>query len=85
LLTVDQNSNVVQLFSMLMKDDKSKQLCYYQAGIGTYTIPEIATPRFAKLSKLWDMAIGGHLNDHVMGGYEFLMENCELPRGCLFP
>ena len=25
-----QNSNVVQLFSMLKKDDKSRQVCYYQ-------------------------------------------------------
>ncbi|KAI0299806.1 hypothetical protein BC826DRAFT_993448 [Russula brevipes] len=69
------NSNIVQLFSMLKKDDKSQQMVYYQAGIGTYTIPEIATPFMAKLQKTIDMAIGNHLDAHVMGGYEFLMEN----------
>lgn len=69
------NSNIIQFFSMLKKDDKSQQLVYYQAGIGTYTIPEIATPLMAKLKKSIDMAIGSHLDAHVMGGYEFLMEH----------
>ncbi|KAI9455939.1 hypothetical protein BJY52DRAFT_1384548 [Lactarius psammicola] len=68
------NSNIIQFFSMLKKDDKSQQLVYYQAGIGTYTIPEIATPFMAKVKKTIDMAIGSHLDAHVMGGYEFLME-----------
>ncbi|KAG2353993.1 hypothetical protein BDR07DRAFT_1550880 [Suillus spraguei] len=45
------------------------------AGIGTYTIPEMATPMMAKVSKTIDMMIGNHLNAHVMGGYEFLMQN----------
>lgn len=59
---------------MLKKDDKSQQLVYYQAGIGTYTIPEIATPFVAKWKKTIDMAIASYLDAHVMGGYEFLME-----------
>ncbi|OJA19273.1 hypothetical protein AZE42_04491 [Rhizopogon vesiculosus] len=69
------NSNIVQLFSMLVKDDPNQQMVYYQAGIGTYTIPEMATPMMAKISKTVDMMIGSHLNAHVMGGYEFLMQN----------
>ncbi|KAG2141098.1 hypothetical protein DEU56DRAFT_900780 [Suillus clintonianus] len=69
------NSNIVQLFSMLVKDDPTQQLVYYQAGIGTYSIPEMATPFMAKVSKTVDMMIGNHLNAHVMGGYEFLMQN----------
>ncbi|KAH9957552.1 hypothetical protein BGW80DRAFT_194412 [Lactifluus volemus] len=69
------NSNIIQFFSMLKKDDKSQQLVYYQAGIGTYNIPEIATPFAAKVQKNLDMAFGNHLDAHVMGGYEFLMEN----------
>jgi len=69
------NSNIVELFSMLKKDDKSQQLVYYQAGIGTYNIPEIATPFWSKVHKKIDMAFGNHLDAHVMGGYEFLMEN----------
>ncbi|KAF5390603.1 hypothetical protein D9757_002578 [Collybiopsis confluens] len=48
------NSNVVQLFSILKKDDRDQQMVYYQAGIGTYTSPQIATPGMAKLAKVCD-------------------------------
>jgi len=41
-------------------------LCF-QAGIGTYTIPQIATPLMARISKTMDMAFGSHLDAHVMG------------------
>ncbi|KAI6159255.1 hypothetical protein EDD17DRAFT_1613144 [Pisolithus thermaeus] len=79
------NSNIVQLCSMLKKDDPSQQMVYYQAGIGTYTIPQIATPFYAKLSKTIDMMVGNNLNAHVMSGYEFLMQNYEAgDKICLF-
>ncbi|THH03449.1 hypothetical protein EW145_g6243 [Phellinidium pouzarii] len=79
------NSNVVQFFAMLKKGDKDQQLVYYQAGIGTYTIPQIATPFYAKLSKTLDAMIAIDLNHHVMGGYEFLMENYkEGDKICIF-
>ncbi|KAF8274309.1 hypothetical protein EI94DRAFT_1714127 [Lactarius quietus] len=68
------NSNIVNLFSMLKKGDNNQQIVYYQAGIGTYAIPQIATPMMVKWQKTIDMAIGNHLDAHVMEGYEFLME-----------
>lgn len=37
-----------------------------QAGIGTYTIPQIAKPMMAKVHKALDAMIGVHLNAHVM-------------------
>ncbi|KIN97166.1 hypothetical protein M404DRAFT_161121, partial [Pisolithus tinctorius Marx 270] len=77
----EDNSNIVQFFSMLKKDDPSQQMVYYQAGLGTYTIPQIATPLYAKLSKTIDAMVGSNLDAHVMAGYEFLMQNCEI---CLF-
>ncbi|KAG1879632.1 hypothetical protein C8R48DRAFT_626087 [Suillus tomentosus] len=81
----EDNSNIIQLFSMLVKDSPALQMVYYQAGIGTYTIPEIATPAMAKLSKTVDMMIGNHLNAHVMGGYEFLMQNYDAgDKICIF-
>ncbi|KAF7358977.1 DUF2235 domain-containing protein [Mycena sanguinolenta] len=48
----NDNSNIVQLFSMLHKGDRSRQMVYYQAGIGTYTSPQIATPFWSKISKV---------------------------------
>ncbi|KZV61060.1 hypothetical protein PENSPDRAFT_678653 [Peniophora sp. CONT] len=79
------NSNIVQLFQMLRKDNPSQQLVYYQAGIGTYTSPAVATQRMANLEKLVDMAIAKDLNAHVMSGYEFLMQNYEAnDKICIF-
>ncbi|KAF5317488.1 hypothetical protein D9619_013150 [Psilocybe cf. subviscida] len=69
------NSNIVELFSMLKKDDPDKQLVYYQAGIGTYTPPEIATPLVSKISKTLDMMVAWNIDAHIMSGYEFLMQN----------
>ncbi|KDR83174.1 hypothetical protein GALMADRAFT_56796 [Galerina marginata CBS 339.88] len=79
------NSNIVELFSMLKKDDPSKQLVYYQAGIGTYTTPQIATPGATKISQSLDMAVAWNLDAHIMGGYEFLMQNYRAnDRICIF-
>ncbi|KDR86028.1 hypothetical protein GALMADRAFT_399158 [Galerina marginata CBS 339.88] len=71
----DDNSNIVNFFTMLKKDDPEQQMVYYQAGIGTYTVPQIAKPMMAKLHRLMDAMVGVHLDAHVMGGYEFLMQN----------
>ncbi|CAK5282832.1 unnamed protein product [Mycena citricolor] len=79
------NSNIVQLFSMLPKGDRERQMVYYQAGIGTYTTPEIATPMMSRFSKLLDEMIAWNLHSHVMGGYEFLMQNYSAgDRICIF-
>ncbi|KAF7326066.1 DUF2235 domain-containing protein [Mycena kentingensis (nom. inval.)] len=79
------NSNIVQFFSMLPKSDRSRQMVYYQAGIGTYTSPQIADPLWARISKFIDEAIAWDLDAHVMGGYEFLMQNYTAnDRICIF-
>ncbi|KAF8066001.1 hypothetical protein FPV67DRAFT_1692541 [Lyophyllum atratum] len=69
------NSNIVEFFTMLKKDDRDKQRVYYQAEIGTYTSPQIATPLAAKFSKTLDEAVAWNLSSHVMDGNEFLMQN----------
>ncbi|KAF8066488.1 hypothetical protein FPV67DRAFT_1626406 [Lyophyllum atratum] len=79
------NSNIVEFFTMLKKDDRDKQMVYYQAGIGTYTSPQIATPLAAKFSKTLDEAVAWNLSSHVMDGYEFLMQNYKAgDRICIF-
>ncbi|TDL22155.1 hypothetical protein BD410DRAFT_770672 [Rickenella mellea] len=67
------NTNVVKLFSLLSKDEH--QLCYYQAGIGTYLDPGVFTPLFLWSAKLMDEAVAWYLDAHVMGGYKFIMQN----------
>ncbi|KAF8892854.1 hypothetical protein CPB85DRAFT_1230449 [Mucidula mucida] len=79
------NSNVVNFFATLKKDDCSKQLVYYQAGIGTYSVPQIASPVTARFNRVIDAMVGVHLNAHVMGGYEFIMQNYEAgDKICIF-
>ncbi|KAF9483555.1 hypothetical protein BDN70DRAFT_990260 [Pholiota conissans] len=71
----NDNSNIVQLVSLLKKDDRTKQLVYYQAGIGTYTSPKVATPFMSSIRKTLDVMFAWNLNAHVMSGYEFLMQH----------
>ncbi|TFK63857.1 hypothetical protein BDN72DRAFT_902059 [Pluteus cervinus] len=79
------NSNVIQFFSMLKKDDRSKQMAYYQAGIGTYTNSRAITRVGTAISKSIDEAVAWNLETHVMDGYEFLMQNYTAgDRICIF-
>ncbi|KAB5588367.1 hypothetical protein CTheo_8193 [Ceratobasidium theobromae] len=58
------NSNIVQFFQLLKKDDRNKQMVYYQAGIGTSS-KHFVTPVGIALSKAADMAIAHGLKDHI--------------------
>ncbi|KAJ6453178.1 hypothetical protein C8R45DRAFT_847321 [Mycena sanguinolenta] len=80
------NSNIVQLVSALKKDDRTKQMVYYQSGIGTYTSSsKVATHLLTKISLTLDAAIAWNLSSHVMSGYEFLMQNYTAgDRICIF-
>ncbi|TID27505.1 hypothetical protein E6O75_ATG00272 [Venturia nashicola] len=75
----DSDSNILKIYRMLDRDDSS-QFHYYQPGIGTY----IATSSFSQHTssfdkfKSWyakakDSAVGTSFDEHVMGGYKFLM------------
>ncbi|KZT19462.1 hypothetical protein NEOLEDRAFT_1077768 [Neolentinus lepideus HHB14362 ss-1] len=79
------NSNIVQLMAMLRKDDASKQLVYYQAGIGTYTSPLIVGEGAATVAKTLDEMFAITLPDHIKEGYEFLMQNYKIgDKICIF-
>jgi uncharacterized protein (DUF2235 family) len=41
-----QNTNVVELYSRIIKDEK--QLTYYNSGIGTYAQPSWRSPKYWK-------------------------------------
>ncbi|KAI0673866.1 hypothetical protein C8Q78DRAFT_1076827 [Trametes maxima] len=56
-----------------------------QAGIGTYTTPQVSTALGQAVSKILDEAVAWNLDAHVMSGYEFLMQNYEAgDKICLF-
>ncbi|KAG8680219.1 hypothetical protein FRC11_002790, partial [Ceratobasidium sp. 423] len=69
------NSNIVRFVQLLKKDDRSKQMVYYQAGIGTGVGPKPTGKLLSKISQTMDMALATGLSIHVRGGYEFLMQN----------
>ncbi|RAL01757.1 T6SS phospholipase effector Tle1-like catalytic domain-containing protein [Aspergillus ibericus CBS 121593] len=72
------DSNVLKIFRMLDRS-KSHQFHYYQPGIGTYiTSTSLSSHgRIQKIKSAYlkakDSAVGSSFDEHVMGGYKFLM------------
>ena len=72
------DSNILKIYRMLDRND-GEQFHYYQPGIGTYAITSSLshTSWTARLnswySKAKDSAVGTSFDEHVMGGYKFLM------------
>ncbi|PTB52118.1 hypothetical protein M431DRAFT_90768 [Trichoderma harzianum CBS 226.95] len=74
----DSDSNILKIFRMLDRtaDD---QYHYYQPGIGTYVVSSSLTHTGLKgrirswYQKAKDSAVGSSFDQHVVGGYRFLM------------
>ncbi|KAG8945471.1 hypothetical protein FRC04_000756 [Tulasnella sp. 424] len=81
----DKNSNVVLLFQMLKRDDPEHQLVYYQTGIGTYAPTGLLSMIGARVAEVLDEAFAWYLEDHILGGYKFLMNTYQAgDKICLF-
>ncbi|GAA5981380.1 hypothetical protein JCM11641_005300 [Rhodosporidiobolus odoratus] len=69
-------TNIVTLFS-LSSEDPSKQLLYYQTGIGTtistHESPFMPSKMLQNIGMVIDAAIAWSLADHINKGYQFLM------------
>ncbi|KAG8428364.1 hypothetical protein J3459_003997 [Metarhizium acridum] len=74
----DSDSNILKIFRMLDRS-AGDQYHYYQPGIGTYAISRSLTNNgYRARFKSWyqkakDSAIGTSFDQHVVGGYRFLM------------
>ncbi|KAH9081492.1 hypothetical protein EDB83DRAFT_550325 [Lactarius deliciosus] len=78
-------TNVVKLYSLFNKDHVDEQLCYYQAGIGTYTAPGFISSIGKLVAKTLDKAVAWYLYQHILDGYQFLMRNYKVgDQICLF-
>ncbi len=72
------DSNILKIYRMLDRND-GEQFHYYQPGIGTYVVSTSLsnTSIPARLNswyqKAKDSAVGTSFDQHVMGGYKFLM------------
>jgi len=71
----NDNSNVVQLTSFLKKDDPTKQMVYYQTGIGTGSEADARFEFVRDVTKSLDSMFALTLGTHVLDGYEFLMNH----------
>ncbi|TFK34711.1 hypothetical protein BDQ12DRAFT_726579 [Crucibulum laeve] len=81
----EDNTNVVKLFSLLKKDDFTEQLCFYQPGVGTWFNPGVVSPLFQWCAKALDYAFAWYLDEHVMDGYKFVMQNYRVgDKICIF-
>ncbi|KAF8644650.1 hypothetical protein AX16_008352 [Volvariella volvacea WC 439] len=80
-----KNSNVIDFLHALKKDDKSMQMVYYQAGLGTWSPRKFVTRMARKVSKALDEMFAWNLDAHIIDGYKFLMEHYIAgDRICLF-
>ncbi|KAI8268685.1 hypothetical protein K4K58_004386 [Colletotrichum sp. SAR11_239] len=74
----DSDSNILKIFRML-DSNANDQFHYYQPGIGTYVVSDNLTHNGlrAKCKSYYQMAkdsaVGSSFDQHVVGGYRFLM------------
>ncbi|KZT41775.1 hypothetical protein SISSUDRAFT_1042273 [Sistotremastrum suecicum HHB10207 ss-3] len=71
----EDNSNIIKFFQCLKKNDPTRQMVYYQSGIGTYGDPNITGAIRRYIATKLDEAIAWYLHAHVQEGYKFLMEH----------
>ena len=75
----------MKLFSLLSKNDPSTQLCLYLPGVGTWFKPGMVSPLLYWLAILLDLAFAWYLDQHVLEGYRFIMQNWKQgDKICLF-
>ncbi|GAA6032167.1 hypothetical protein JCM8097_007107 [Rhodosporidiobolus ruineniae] len=71
-------TNIPTLFS-LSSEDPSKQLCYYQTGIGTsistHESPFAPSKIMNRLGQIVDTGVAWSLPSHIQKGYQFLMNH----------
>lgn len=68
-------TNVAKLFGMLDKDDPSRQLAYYDPGVGTLAPAAARSGVPRTLSLLYMRAFGTGLKANVAEAYQYLMQH----------
>ncbi len=68
-------SNVVKLYIRLDQHQPSKQLTYYDPGLGTIAPPGFRTKTVTSVARLAGLAFGYGLQDNIKDAYLFLMRH----------
>jgi uncharacterized protein (DUF2235 family) len=71
------NTNVVRLFGMLELDDPSRQVAYYDPGVGTMGARGAWSTWGRKLTRLFGLAFGTGIKDNLEEALNFLIESYE--------
>jgi uncharacterized protein (DUF2235 family) len=71
------NTNVVRLYEMLELGDPSRQIAYYDPGVGTFGAQGAWTPLARRLTKLAGLAVGYGLRTNLAEAYIYLMHEYE--------
>jgi uncharacterized protein (DUF2235 family) len=71
------NTNVVRLYEMLDLDDPSRQIAYYDPGVGTFSAQGAWTPLARRVTKLAGLAVGTGLRTNLGEAYTYLMQHYE--------
>lgn len=72
----DQSSrtNVWQLYDLISKNNDPQTMCAYLEGVGTANDP-FDTRHFGSLEQGLELALGMHMQDRILAGYEFIAHN----------
>jgi uncharacterized protein (DUF2235 family) len=71
------NTNVVWLYEMLDLGDPSRQIAYYDPGVGTFSANGAWTPLARRVTKLAGLAVGMGLRTNLGEAYMYLMQHYE--------
>ena len=75
MLTSNENTNVLHLFSCLTKSQE--QVAYYNPGVGTFPTTSKTKSFWSKISRIKDKVIANSLDSMVLDAYEYLMHHYE--------
>jgi uncharacterized protein (DUF2235 family) len=80
-----KNTNVIELYNLILKEVNDNQRTWYNSGIGTYARPSWKSLKFYKkvLFHNIDLAIAWDFERTVLGAYHWLSENYE-QGDCIF-
>jgi uncharacterized protein (DUF2235 family) len=71
------NTNVVGLYDLLDLSDPTRQIAYYEPGVGTFSAQGAWTPWAQRMTKLAGLAVGLGLRANLAGAYTWLMQEYE--------
>ncbi|KIM35805.1 hypothetical protein M413DRAFT_32263 [Hebeloma cylindrosporum] len=73
----DKNTNVIELYNLILKEDEHRQRTWYNSGIGTYARPSWKSFAFYQqlISHKIDLAIAWNFEKTILAAYRWLSDN----------